>query len=149
MKKLLAVALGILTAIGGFVDIGDLVTNAAVGSRFGLSLVWVVVVGVVGHLRVRGDVRPGGGGQRPADVRPRPGAPRAAGRARQPRGVVRRSRCSRSWPRSAAWRWRSSWPAIVNYLLWIPLAGFAVWLVIWRVKFAIDGERRSGCSAWP
>jgi len=35
--------LGILTAIGGFVDIGDLVTNAVVGSRFGLSLAWIVV----------------------------------------------------------------------------------------------------------
>ena len=35
MKKLFAVALGILTAIGGFVDIGDLVTNAQVGARFG------------------------------------------------------------------------------------------------------------------
>ncbi|MDI6909745.1 divalent metal cation transporter [Nocardioides sp.] len=48
MKKYLAVALGILTAIGGFVDIGDLVTNAQVGARFGLSLAWVVVVGVLG-----------------------------------------------------------------------------------------------------
>jgi hypothetical protein len=38
VKRLLGVALGILTAIGGFVDIGDLVTNAVVGSRFGLSL---------------------------------------------------------------------------------------------------------------
>jgi manganese transport protein len=46
--KLFALALGILTAIGGFVDIGDLVTNALVGSRFGLSLAWVVVVGIVG-----------------------------------------------------------------------------------------------------
>ena len=56
MKRLLAVALGILTAIGGFVDIGDLVTNALVGARFGLSLGWVVVVGVARHLRVRRDV---------------------------------------------------------------------------------------------
>src|SRR5690349_20914565 len=48
MKKYFAVALGILTAIGGFVDIGDLVTNAVVGSRFGFSLAWVVVVGVGG-----------------------------------------------------------------------------------------------------
>jgi Natural resistance-associated macrophage protein len=48
VKRLLGVALGILTAIGGFVDIGDLVTNAVVGSRFGLSLVWVVLVGVIG-----------------------------------------------------------------------------------------------------
>ena len=48
MKKVFALALGILTAIGGFVDIGDLVTNALVGSRFGMSLAWVVVVGIVG-----------------------------------------------------------------------------------------------------
>ncbi|HET6560839.1 MAG TPA: divalent metal cation transporter [Marmoricola sp.] len=48
MKKFFAVALGVLTAIGGFVDIGDLVTNATVGSRFGVSLLWVVVVGVLG-----------------------------------------------------------------------------------------------------
>ncbi len=48
MSKLFAVALGILPAIGGFVDVGDLVTSAVVGSRFGLRLAWVVVVGVVG-----------------------------------------------------------------------------------------------------
>ena len=48
MKRLFAVALGILTAIGGFVDIGDLVVNAQVGARFGLSLGLVVVVGVLG-----------------------------------------------------------------------------------------------------
>ena len=65
MKRLFAVALGILTAIGGFVDIGDLVTNALVGARFGMSLAWVVVVGVARHLRVRRDERPGRRGQRP------------------------------------------------------------------------------------
>ncbi len=48
MKRLLGVTLGILTAIGGFVDIGDLVTNALVGARFGMHLAWVVVVGIIG-----------------------------------------------------------------------------------------------------
>jgi Mn2+/Fe2+ NRAMP family transporter len=48
VTKLFAVALGILTAIGGFVDIGDLVTNAQVGARFGLSLAWATVLGVLG-----------------------------------------------------------------------------------------------------
>lgn len=43
MKRLFAVALGILTAIGGFVDIGDIVANAETGARFGMSLAWVVV----------------------------------------------------------------------------------------------------------
>ena len=48
MKKVLQVALGILAAIGGFVDIGDLVFNMEAGAKFQYQLLWVVVVGVVG-----------------------------------------------------------------------------------------------------
>ena len=48
MKKLFAITLGILTAIGGFVDIGDIVANTAVGARYRWALAWVVVVGIVG-----------------------------------------------------------------------------------------------------
>jgi Mn2+/Fe2+ NRAMP family transporter len=46
--KIFQVALGILAAIGGFVDIGDLVFNVAAGATFGYQLLWVVLVGVVG-----------------------------------------------------------------------------------------------------
>jgi Mn2+/Fe2+ NRAMP family transporter len=46
--KIFQVALGILAAIGGFVDIGDLVFNVAAGATFGYQLLWVVVIGVVG-----------------------------------------------------------------------------------------------------
>jgi manganese transport protein len=46
--KIFQIALGILAAIGGFVDIGDLVFNMAAGAAFGYQLLWVVVVGVVG-----------------------------------------------------------------------------------------------------
>jgi Mn2+/Fe2+ NRAMP family transporter len=48
VKRYFAVLLGILTAIGGFVDIGDLVTNAQVGARLGMSLAWIIPVGVIG-----------------------------------------------------------------------------------------------------
>ena len=48
LKNVLAVALGIMSAIGGFVDIGDLVFNTQAGAVFGFQLLWVVVVGVVG-----------------------------------------------------------------------------------------------------
>jgi len=48
VSKVLGLALGILAAIGGFVDIGDLVFNVAAGATFGYQLMWVVVVGVVG-----------------------------------------------------------------------------------------------------
>ena len=46
--KIFRIALGILAAIGGFVDIGDIVFNVAAGATFGYELLWVVVVGVVG-----------------------------------------------------------------------------------------------------
>jgi manganese transport protein len=48
VKKLLQVALGILAAIGGFVDIGDLVFNTQAGAEFGFQLIWAVIVGVIG-----------------------------------------------------------------------------------------------------
>jgi manganese transport protein len=46
MKRIFEIALGILAAIGGFVDIGDIVFNVAAGAIFGYQLLWVVVIGV-------------------------------------------------------------------------------------------------------
>jgi Mn2+/Fe2+ NRAMP family transporter len=48
VKGILSLALGILAAIGGFVDIGDIVFNTAAGATFGYQLLWAVVIGVGG-----------------------------------------------------------------------------------------------------
>ena len=48
MKKVFGVTLGVLTALGGFMDMGDIVANAATGARFRMSLAWAVLVGVGG-----------------------------------------------------------------------------------------------------
>jgi manganese transport protein len=48
VKGLLSVALGVIAAIGGFVDIGDLVFNAQAGASVGYPVLWAVPVGVVG-----------------------------------------------------------------------------------------------------
>jgi manganese transport protein len=48
VKAFLQIALGILAAIGGFVDIGDLVFTTQAGAAFGYDLMWAVVVGVIG-----------------------------------------------------------------------------------------------------
>lgn len=48
MKKILQLALGIIAAVGGFVDIGDLVFNAGAGAKFGYSLLWALLVGTIG-----------------------------------------------------------------------------------------------------
>jgi Mn2+/Fe2+ NRAMP family transporter len=48
MSRIFMVALGILSAIGGFVDIGDIVFNAQAGATFGYQLLWVLPIGVLG-----------------------------------------------------------------------------------------------------
>lgn len=136
MKRLLGVALGILTAIGGFVDIGDLVTNAVVGSRFGLSLVWVVVVGVVGiclFAEMSGRVAAVSGRATFEIIRERLG-PRMAGANLVASFAINLLTLTAEVGGIAlALHLASS----VEPRLWIVVAAAAVWLVLWRVKFSI------------
>jgi Mn2+/Fe2+ NRAMP family transporter len=46
--KPLEVFLGVLTAVGGFVDVSELVFMSQAGSRFDYRLIWVVVVATIG-----------------------------------------------------------------------------------------------------
>ncbi|MET0789785.1 MAG: divalent metal cation transporter [Cellulomonas sp.] len=136
MKKILGLALGILTAIGGFLDIGDLVTNAVVGSRFGLSLAWVVVVGVVGiclFASMSGRVAAVSGRATFEIIRERLG-PRAAGANLSASFLINLLTLTAEVGGIAlALQLASS----VEPRLWIPVAGLAVWLVVWRAKFSI------------
>jgi hypothetical protein len=50
MKKLVEITLGILTAIGGMIDIGNVVANPQAGARFGMALAWVIPLGVLGMM---------------------------------------------------------------------------------------------------
>jgi Mn2+/Fe2+ NRAMP family transporter len=134
MRRLFAVFLGILSAIGGFVDIGDLVANAQTGARFDMNLAWVVVLGVVGivlYAEMSGRV--------------------AAVSNRAVFDLVR----ERLGPRFGAANLLASFfinlltltaeiagvaiaislAASVNYVLIVPLAAVLVWLVIWRMPF--------------
>ncbi|ARJ06170.1 hypothetical protein DVJ78_06880 [Humibacter sp. BT305] len=136
MKRLLGVALGVLTAIGGFVDIGDLVTNAVVGSRFGLSLVWVVAVGVIGiclFAQMSGRVAAVSGRATFEIIRERLG-PRA-GLANLGASFLINLLTLTAEVGGVALALQLA--SSVSPMLWIPVAAFAVWLVIWRVKFSI------------
>jgi manganese transport protein len=135
VKKLFAITLGILTAIGGFVDIGDIVANTAVGARYRWALAWVVVVGIIGIVLLFAEM-----------------AGRVA--AVSGRAVFDLIR-ERLGPRFALANLIGSFfvnlltltaeiagvaltlelATDVNYLLWLPVCALAVWLVIWRVKF--------------
>jgi Mn2+/Fe2+ NRAMP family transporter len=48
MKKVLQLTLGVMTALGGFVDIGELVFATDAGARFGYSLLWTIAIGTIG-----------------------------------------------------------------------------------------------------
>jgi Mn2+/Fe2+ NRAMP family transporter len=135
MNKIFAVFLGVLTAFGGFVDIGDLVANSETGARFGMRLAWVVVVGVIGIVVY-------------AEM-----AGRVATMSRRPVFDVVRERLGARW---ALVNLLASYfinlltvaaeiggLALViqlitglNYLLWIPLLAIAVWIVLWKVTFS-------------
>ncbi len=45
MKKALGITLGIMTALGGFVDIGQIVFTMQAGALFGYALLWTIVLG--------------------------------------------------------------------------------------------------------
>jgi manganese transport protein len=45
MKKLLGITLGIMTALGGFVDLGQIVFTTQAGALFGYRLMWAIVLG--------------------------------------------------------------------------------------------------------
>jgi manganese transport protein len=134
VSRLFAVTLGILTAIGGFLDIGELVTGSLTGARFGMSLAWVVVLGCVGIMLY-------------AEMSARIAA--LTGRAVF--DIVR----ERLGPRVGLLNLSASFlvnlltlaaeiggvaialqlASDVSYFLWIPLVAFAVWIVIWKVPY--------------
>jgi Mn2+/Fe2+ NRAMP family transporter len=134
--KIFQVALGILTAIGGFVDIGDLVTNGLVGARYGLSLAWATVLGLIGiclFAEMSGRIAAVTGRGTFDLVRERLG-PRA-GLANLVASFLVTALTFTAEIGGVALALELA--TSVNYLLWVPMVGFFLWLVIWRVKFSI------------
>ena len=136
MKKFFAVALGILTAIGGFVDIGDLVTNAQVGARFGLSMGWVVVLGVLGicvFAEMSGRVAAVSGRATFDIVRERLGPRMGMANLTASMAVTLLTFVAEIGGVALSLQLVSS----VSYLLLVPFVAFAVWLILWRARFSL------------
>jgi Mn2+/Fe2+ NRAMP family transporter len=136
VKAIFAVALGILTAIGGFVDIGDLVTNSLVGARFGLSLVWATLLGLVGiclYAEMSGRIAAIAGRGTFDLVRERLG-PRA-GLANLVASFLVTALTFTAEIGGIALSLELA--TSVNYLLWVPMVALLLWLAIWRVKFSL------------
>src|SRR4051812_2818640 len=135
---MLEIFLGVLTAFGGFVDIGDLVANSETGARFGMRLAWVVGIGVIGIVVF-------------AEM-----SGRVATMSKRPVFDVVRERLGARWAFAnlgasffinlltvAA---EIGGLALVvelvtglKYFLWVPLLGVAVWIVLWEVRVFLLG----------
>ncbi|EON31600.1 Mn2+ and Fe2+ transporter, NRAMP family protein [Gordonia terrae C-6] len=136
MKNVIGVALGILTAIGGFLDIGDIVTNAVVGSRFGFGLVWVVVVGVIGiclFAEMSGRVAAVSGRSTFEIIRERLGPRMGAANLVASLFVTGLTLTAEMGGIALALQLASG----VAPLLWVPVAAFGVWIIVWRANFKI------------
>jgi Mn2+/Fe2+ NRAMP family transporter len=47
VKKVLQITLGIITSIGGFLEIGSVITAAQAGAGFGYKLLWAILLGTI------------------------------------------------------------------------------------------------------
>jgi manganese transport protein len=134
VKRYLALTLGIVTAIGGFVDIGDIVANASVGARYGLGMTWVVLLGVIGicsYSEMSGRIVAVSG--RPVFdlVRERLGPRAALINLLGSLMVTLLSLTAQIGGIAVVVELASGIP----HLVWVAPVAVALWLVIWRVKF--------------
>ncbi len=111
-------------------------TNTVVGSRFGLALVWVVVVGVIGiclYANMAGRVAAVSGRATFEIIRERLGPRTAAANLLASFFINLMTLTAEIGGVALALQLATG----VGPMMWIPVAAFAVWVVIWRVKFSI------------
>ena len=122
-------------------------TNAVVGSRFGLSLGWVVVVGVIGiciFAQMSGKVAAVCGRATFELIRELLGPRLAVLNLGASFMINIMTLTAEIGGVALALQLASS----VSYLPWVPFAAVAVWLVIWRVNCWWDSHSED-CSRWP
>jgi manganese transport protein len=136
VTRLLQMSLGVVTAIGGFVDIGNLITSGIGGARFGMSLTWAIVLGTIGMTvfgEMAGRVTAVGGRAVFHAVRERLGV-RAALVNMISSAVLNLLTLSAEL---AGVSLVLQLVTGVSYLIWVPVVALFCWLVVWRLPFAV------------
>jgi manganese transport protein len=136
LRRVFGVALGILTAIGGFVEIGGIVSSSETGARYGMSLTWAVVVGVVGIMvfsEMCGRVAASSGRAAFDLVRERLGVRLALANLAASWLITLLTVTAELAGAALALELATG----VRYLFFVPLVGVVVWWLIWRVGFAV------------
>ncbi|MCP2165371.1 NRAMP family divalent metal transporter [Goodfellowiella coeruleoviolacea] len=134
MKKWLGLTLGVLSAVGGFVDIGDIVENGLVGARYGMSLTWVIVLGVIGiatYAHMSGRIVAVSGRPVYDLVRERLGAKAALANLVGSLLITLLTLAAEIGGVALVIELATG----VDHLVWVLLVGVGLWLVVWRVRF--------------
>jgi Mn2+/Fe2+ NRAMP family transporter len=111
------------------------VTNAVVGSRFGLGLAWVTVLGVVGicvYANMAGKVAAVSGRATFEIIRERLGARAGMVNLIASFLINLMTMCAEIGGVALVFQLVTG----ISPMLWIPLAGFGIWIVVWRAKFS-------------
>ncbi|MFD2417140.1 NRAMP family divalent metal transporter [Amycolatopsis pigmentata] len=131
---MLKLALGVMTAIGGFVDIGNIVTSGITGARFGMTLAWAVVFGTAAMI-IYGEMagRVAAVGRRTVFdvIRERLGVRVALGNLVATSLLAVLTATAEIGGVALVLELFTGVP----YLVWVPVVGLAVWLSIWRLPF--------------
>jgi manganese transport protein len=136
VNRVFQLTLGVMTAIGGFVDIGNLVTSGITGARFGMSLTWALLFGTFAMVlfgemagRVTAVTR------RPVFhvVRERLGVRTAMVNLVASLLLTVLTLAAEIGGVALALELASS----INYILWVPIVGFLIWFFIWKVPFRV------------
>jgi Mn2+/Fe2+ NRAMP family transporter len=136
MKRALQVALGILTAIGGFVDAGAIATAVGAGAVFGLSLVWAMLLGTVAVIllvEMSGRLAAVSGKPYAASIRERFGF-------KYYLAPLTSELTANSLLLAADLGGMSIGLSLLTGIRWlylIPAAAFIVWLMVWRAPFGL------------
>jgi manganese transport protein len=134
VSRLLGPLLGVVSAIGGFVDTGELVIAGQVGARYGLGLTWALLLGLIGicvFSEMAGRVVAASG--RPVFdlARERLGPNVALVNLVATFLVTLLTLAAQIGGIALTIELASGIP----HVAWLVPAGLAVWLVIWRVRF--------------
>ena len=134
MSRAIQITLGIVSSIGGFFDMGEIVTMAVVGARFGYGHIWVVALGTVGIiLYAEMSARIAVMSRRPVFdvVRERLGAKVAFVNLVASVLINIVTLVAEVAGIALAFQLLTS----LSYFLWVPLALGVLFFILWKVKF--------------
>src|ERR1051325_3565704 len=134
MKKIFEVTLGIVTSVGGFLEIGSLMTAAQGGSQYAYQLVWAIALGVICIIfLVEMSCRFAAISRHtiPGAIRERFGFNFFLIHLLILVGVILLVLTAETGGLCIALELITG----ISFQLWAPVVGFVIWLILWRMTF--------------